>query len=248
MVEAAFTDELPEINTALEIEMPALAAEEGGDDASGDPAGQALVALSKQGMSTEEIAKYLDQDEKEVARQLYEAEQAGDGASRVVRRRSSARTLVCEVQQHLGDDRVRAVAMGSTDGLQRGAKAFDTGAPITVPVGRGHARPAVQPARRDDRRGRAGRDRGALADPPRRAVGRGPDADARDLRDRDQGGRPPRALRARRQGGPVRRRRGRQDRADPGADPQPRRRSTAACRRSAASASARARATTSGSR
>src|SRR5438105_9355397 len=44
--------------------------------------------------------------------------------------------LVCEVQQHLGDDRVRAVAMDSTDGLSRGAEVFDTGAPITVPVGR----------------------------------------------------------------------------------------------------------------
>jgi F-type H+-transporting ATPase subunit beta len=44
--------------------------------------------------------------------------------------------LVCEVQQHLGDDRVRAVAMDTTDGLQRGAEARDTGGPITVPVGR----------------------------------------------------------------------------------------------------------------
>jgi F-type H+-transporting ATPase subunit beta len=133
VIEAAFTGELPEINTALEVEMPALATDAGGDEASGDPAGQALVALSKQGMSTEEIAKYLDQDEKEVARQLYEAEQAGDGASGSGN--GSPRTLVCEVQQHLGDDRVRAVAMGSTDGLQRGAKAVDTGGPITVPVG-----------------------------------------------------------------------------------------------------------------
>ena len=43
--------------------------------------------------------------------------------------------LVCEVQQHLGDDRVRAVAMDITDGLARGAEVVDTGAPITVPVG-----------------------------------------------------------------------------------------------------------------
>ena len=43
--------------------------------------------------------------------------------------------LVCEVQQHLGDDRVRAVAMDSTDGLARGTEVIDTGAPITVPVG-----------------------------------------------------------------------------------------------------------------
>src|SRR3954471_15052930 len=44
--------------------------------------------------------------------------------------------LVLEVQQHLGDDRVRAVAMDATDGLSRGAKVRDTGGPITVPVGR----------------------------------------------------------------------------------------------------------------
>src|ERR1700728_453836 len=43
--------------------------------------------------------------------------------------------LVCEVQQHLGDDRVLAVAMDTTDGLSRGAEVIDTGAPITVPVG-----------------------------------------------------------------------------------------------------------------
>ena len=43
--------------------------------------------------------------------------------------------LVCEVQQHLGDDRVRAVAMDTTDGLARGTKVLDTGGPITVPVG-----------------------------------------------------------------------------------------------------------------
>jgi F-type H+-transporting ATPase subunit beta len=44
--------------------------------------------------------------------------------------------LVCEVQQHLGDDRVRAVAMDITDGLSRGTEVIDTGAPITVPVGK----------------------------------------------------------------------------------------------------------------
>src|ERR1700674_5824440 len=43
--------------------------------------------------------------------------------------------LVCEVQQHLGDDRVRAVAMDTTDGLARGLELIDTGGPITVPVG-----------------------------------------------------------------------------------------------------------------
>ena len=46
-------------------------------------------------------------------------------------------TIVAEVAQHLGDNVVRAVAMSSTDGLQRGVPATDTGAPISVPVGEG---------------------------------------------------------------------------------------------------------------
>ncbi|RUA09553.1 MAG: F0F1 ATP synthase subunit beta [Fusobacteria bacterium] len=44
--------------------------------------------------------------------------------------------LVAEVQQHLGDNVVRAVAMDGTDGLQRGMNVIDTGAPITIPVGK----------------------------------------------------------------------------------------------------------------
>src|SRR5919201_2138181 len=43
--------------------------------------------------------------------------------------------IIAEVQQHLGDDRVRAVAMDSTDGLARGIDVIDTGETITVPVG-----------------------------------------------------------------------------------------------------------------
>lgn len=43
--------------------------------------------------------------------------------------------LVVEVAQHIGDDRVRCIAMGGTDGLVRGMDAVDTGAPISVPVG-----------------------------------------------------------------------------------------------------------------
>ena len=45
------------------------------------------------------------------------------------------KVLVAEVAQHIGDNVVRCVAMSSTDGLQRGAEAVDTGAPISVPVG-----------------------------------------------------------------------------------------------------------------
>src|SRR5205823_1514744 len=43
--------------------------------------------------------------------------------------------LIAEVQQHLGNNWVRAVAMSSTDGLRRGTEAVDTGGPISVPVG-----------------------------------------------------------------------------------------------------------------
>ena len=54
----------------------------------------------------------------------------------VIEREGDEGPLVCEVQQHLGDDRVRAVAMDSTDGLARGVTVVtDTGGPITVPVG-----------------------------------------------------------------------------------------------------------------
>jgi F-type H+-transporting ATPase subunit beta len=44
--------------------------------------------------------------------------------------------IVCEVQQLLGDNKVRAVSMSATDGLKRGVEVIDTGAPISVPVGK----------------------------------------------------------------------------------------------------------------
>ena len=43
--------------------------------------------------------------------------------------------VVAEVEQHLGENRVRTVAMKPTDGMQRGMTAVDTGAPISMPVG-----------------------------------------------------------------------------------------------------------------
>ena len=43
--------------------------------------------------------------------------------------------IIAEVMQHLGGDTVRCVSMSATDGLQRGMKAIDTGAPIKTPVG-----------------------------------------------------------------------------------------------------------------
>ena len=45
--------------------------------------------------------------------------------------------VIVEVQQHLGEGRVRCVAMEATEGMVRGMKAIDQGGPISVPVGRG---------------------------------------------------------------------------------------------------------------
>jgi len=50
-------------------------------------------------------------------------------------KRTNGQTLTVEVAQHLGDDTVRCIAMGPTDGLIRGMEAVATGAPISVPVG-----------------------------------------------------------------------------------------------------------------
>jgi F-type H+/Na+-transporting ATPase subunit beta len=50
-------------------------------------------------------------------------------------RRGDGVAIICEVQQHLGNNWVRTVAMTTTDGLARGVEAIDTGGPITVPVG-----------------------------------------------------------------------------------------------------------------
>src|SRR5438105_9523416 len=51
-------------------------------------------------------------------------------------KRDDGERVVAEVQQHLGNNWVRAVSMQSTDGLRRGMKATNTGGPITVPVGK----------------------------------------------------------------------------------------------------------------
>ena len=66
-----------------------------------------------------------------IARPSAAAEEEAPGIST----EAGGEVLVCEVQQHLGDDRVRAVAMDTTDGLARGVEVIDTGGPITVPVG-----------------------------------------------------------------------------------------------------------------
>src|SRR6476659_8542088 len=56
-------------------------------------------------------------------------------AVRIVGEGAGAIDVVAEVEQHLGENRVRAVAMKPTDGMQRGMRAIDTGAPISMPVG-----------------------------------------------------------------------------------------------------------------
>ena len=91
---------------------------------------------------------------------------------------TTAIDVVVEVEQHLGEGRVRTIAMKPTDGMQRGMAAIDTGAPITVPVGPGHAR--ARPERAGRARGLPGsprEERGAVADPP-------PGPDARGAVDR----------------------------------------------------------------
>ena len=131
--------------------------------------------------------------------------------------------LVLEVQQHLGDDRIRAVAMDATDGLSRGVRVRDTGGPITVPVGRATL------GRIFNLLGDPIDDEGDVDTEERWPIHRpAPDVedlmpDARDPRDRHQGRGPPRALREGRQGRPLRRRRSGQDRAHPGAHPLHRR-------------------------
>ena len=76
---------------------------------------------------------------------------------------------MCEVQQHLGDDRVRAVAMDTTDGLARGAEVIDTGGPITVPVGEVTLGRIFNLLGEAIDEGDAIEVTRALADPPRRA-------------------------------------------------------------------------------
>ena len=62
--------------------------------------------------------------------------------------------LTFEVEQQLGDGVVRCIALGSSDGLRRGMKVNSTGAPISVPVGKGTLGPHHGRARPPDRRGR----------------------------------------------------------------------------------------------
>ena len=128
--------------------------------------------------------------------------------------------IITEVAQHLGENRVRCISMKPADGLVRGMKAIDIGRAHHDPGRPRDARP--HPERHRRARGRDGprHDGGALAHPPRGARLRGPVHVRRDVRDGHQGHRPPRALHARRQDGPLRRRGRRQDRPHHGAHQQ----------------------------
>ena len=72
-------------------------------------------------------------------------------SSRDAQGRPATIDVIAEVEQHLGENRVRAVAMKPTDGMQRGMTAIDLGEPISVPVGPGDARPRAERARRAGR-------------------------------------------------------------------------------------------------
>ena len=101
-----------------------------------------------------------------------------------------------EVQQHLGNNWVRAVAMSSTDGLARGMDVVDTGAPITVPVG------APTLGRIFNVLGQPIDDRAPVKSDTMLPIHRAPPAfdqketEAADLRDRHQGHRPDRPVQA----------------------------------------------------
>ena len=134
--------------------------------------------------------------------------------------REGQEPLVCEVQQHLGNNWVRAVAMTTTDGLARGVDVRDTGAPITVPVGEstlgrvfdvlGHPIDGKGPVDAEVH----------AADPPRPARVRPAVDRDRGLRDRAQGHRPDLPVQEGRQDRHLRRGRRRQDGHHPGADPE----------------------------
>ena len=129
-------------------------------------------------------------------------------------------TLVAEVQQHLGDDRVRAVAMDSTDGLARGAEVRRYRGTDLGTRGRHDARPHLERARSAGRREACATGRRALVDPSGAACVPRAEAVRRGLRNGDQGHRPDRAVHQGRQGRPLRRCRSRQDGHDHGVDPQ----------------------------
>ena len=90
--------------------------------------------------------------------------------------------VVLEVQQHLGEGWVRAIAMSTTEGLRRGGDVLDTGAPISVPVGEGVLGRIFNVTGDPVDEARSDGDREALPHPPRRAPARRPGHQPRSSR------------------------------------------------------------------
>ncbi len=114
VIEAVFPDGLPDLYAALAVQVPQQAGATIGETEEGESGGRQVSG----GGSDDDSEGSQGSDDAAASNLLEETD-----------------TLICEVQQHIGDDRVRAVAMGGTDGLQRGTEIVDTGGPITVPVG-----------------------------------------------------------------------------------------------------------------
>ena len=116
VLEAVFPNGLPDLYAALSVQIPQQAGSTIGATEEGESGGRKISHSD----SNDDDHDSEDDDNTE------------DADSNIL---AETTTLICEVQQHIGDDRVRAVAMGGTDGLQRGTEIVDTGNPITVPVG-----------------------------------------------------------------------------------------------------------------
>jgi F-type H+-transporting ATPase subunit beta len=92
------------------------------------------MAQANEGKVTQVIGSVLDaQFEEDQLPEIYNA--LSISVERTVLGETETGTLWCEVAQHLGGGRIRAVALDSTDGVKRGQTVVDTGAPISVPVG-----------------------------------------------------------------------------------------------------------------
>ncbi len=92
------------------------------------------MAQANEGKVTQVIGSVLDaQFEEDRLPAIYNAVKIS--VERTVLGEKEEATLWCEVAQHLGGGRIRAVALDSTDGVQRGQTVVDTGGPISVPVG-----------------------------------------------------------------------------------------------------------------
>ena len=126
--------------------------------------------------------------------------------------------LTFEVQQHLGEGRVRAIAMSSTEGLKRGMQITNTNAPISVPVGNCVLGPRVQRHRGPGGRPRTGQRDQAICDSPQVPGAHRSGHEIDGAGDRHQGHRPDLPVHEGREGRGVRRRGCRQDGRDHGVD------------------------------